>query len=209
MTWQPFNQLDLTLEWQFTDPTNADFFKFRHSNLGSIARALICQATIIDEELFLFQIREISANQNEIFHLPKPVIFENRRLGFCQIHGGLNWNLQIDYEDTIMPSSNPGSAVVTPVVYANCTNTKPALAAGTALQLFAATPTRQYAHFTNNGTADITLIYGAITGATADAGIVLKGPGGTHEINQSNLYTGPISALCASASSISVIHCAA
>lgn len=208
MSWQPLNQINLTDDWQFTDPTDAEFFKIRHSNVGSIARALICQATIIESEIFLFQVREISANQNEILQIIKPAIFDNRRLGFCQIYGESSWNIQIDIEDTIMPSSNPGNAIVTPVAYSSCTNTKPALSAGTALQLFAATSTRQYAHFTNNGPADITLIYGATTGATADAGIVLKGPGGTHEINQSNLYTGPISALCAAASSISVIHCA-
>lgn len=213
MSWQPLNQLNLTEDWQFTDPTDADWFKFRHSNLGSVARALICQATIIDDEVFLHQIREISANQNEIWQIAKPAIFENRRLGFCQIYGGLNWNLQIDFEDTIMPTSNPGNSTITPVSYSNCTNARTALAANTAVQILAATPSagntgsREYAHFTNNGSADITLIYGPVTGATIEAGIPLKGPGGTHEINQSNLCTSAISALCASASFISVVQC--
>lgn len=96
MTWQPLNQLTLTQEWQFTDPIQGEYFKLTHSNLGSVARCMICQATVINDKLFLYQVREISANQDEIIKIENNQIFDNRRIGFCQNYGALNWVLQID-----------------------------------------------------------------------------------------------------------------
>lgn len=57
---------------------------------------MICQATVVNNELFLYQIREISANQNEIIKIEKPEAFENRRIGFQQIYGELDWSIQIE-----------------------------------------------------------------------------------------------------------------
>lgn len=96
MPWNPLNQITLTDDWLFTDPVQGELFKLRHSNAGSVARAMICQATVVNNELFLYQIREISANQNEIIKIEKPEAFENRRIGFQQIYGELDWSIQIE-----------------------------------------------------------------------------------------------------------------
>ncbi|MEW6499218.1 MAG: hypothetical protein AB1589_43055 [Cyanobacteriota bacterium] len=94
--WEPLNQITLTDNWQFTDPIQGELFKITHSNIGSIARAMICQATIVGDKVFLYQVREISANQHEIIKIEKPEAFDNRRIGFCQNYGELNWTIQIE-----------------------------------------------------------------------------------------------------------------
>lgn len=56
---------------------------------------------------------------------------------------------------------------------------------------------RKYALIINNSTVDVTICLGAV--ATLNVGIILKANGGAYEINNSNLYTGAISAIAASA----------
>lgn len=208
--WTPLNQITLTSDWLYTDPIEGELFKIRHSNLGSVARAMICQATIIDDELFLFQIREISANQNEIIKIEKPAAFENRRIGFQQIYGELDWTIQI--EEFIMPNGTTGTGSASQVSYSSCTNTKVSIAANAPVQILAATPevgdgAREYALLTNNSAVDITISYGDEGSAVLEQGTIIKGPGGFHEIHQLNLYRGEISAVAPGACSLSVIQC--
>jgi|GEM_PF-5292560 len=213
MPWDALNQLLLTDNWQFTDPTDGELFKIRHSNLGSVARAMICQMTIIDGEAFLFQIREISANQNEILKIEKPKEFDNRRLGFCQIYGELNWSIQIE-----VMINNPGSVIVPSNNFATATNATQSYTANTAIVVLPANANRKYAAFVNNNNTDVTLTLGGgssanpiitgspATGVTAGAGIPLLGKGASYEIKPENLYTGIVTLICPSAGSVSVVE---
>lgn len=209
MSWQPFNQLNINYEWQFTDETDSEFFKFRHSNLGSIARTLICQASIIDGEMFLFQVREMGANQNEVWQISKPPIFDNRRLGFCQIYGAENtWNIQIE---EFMGLNNIGSINLQNNTFNSANNTTVSLTANTAATVLAANANRKYAIIINNGSGDVTVMLGGTagtppTGVTIGNGIILIGKGAHYEIGPHNLYIGLITAISGSAGSLSVVE---
>lgn len=215
MAWIPLNQLTLTDVWQFTDETESEFFQIRHSNIGSVARALVCQGTIINEQMFLYQIREMSANQNEIWKIEKPPIFDNRRLGFCQIYGETDWSIQVE---EFMGINNPGSVSVTNNNFATATNASVAYTANTGVVVLPANPNRKYAAFVNNSATEATLTLGGTsaanpivsgstaTGVTIGSGIPLVGKGGSYEIKPENLYTGIVSIISASAGSLSVVE---
>lgn len=214
MAWEAFNQIDLNQNWQYTDDTDAEYFLFRHSILGAVARCLICQASIIENEYIHFQIREISANQNEVWHIPKPSIFTNRRLGFCQVYGPLNWNIKID---SFMPLGNIGSVSVSPNTFSTASNAKLDYAANTSIVALLANANRKYAIFVNNTASDVTLVLGGTptgtptvggpaTGVTAGSGIILIGKGAFYEITPTNTYTGVVSLIASSAGSLGVVE---
>ncbi|MBD1836134.1 hypothetical protein H6F61_26480 [Cyanobacteria bacterium FACHB-472] len=100
-----------------------------------------------------------------------------------------------------MPISNPGSVILP--TFSAASNVSVALTAATSTSLLAANPNRKFAAIVNNGSVDVTVALGST--ATAGAGIVLKGGGGSFEID-SPLYLGAVSAIAASATSVGVVE---
>lgn len=112
-----------------------------------------------------------------------------------------------------MPISNPGSvSVSTAQPFNTATNASVALTANTAVQVLAANVNRKYVGIVNNSAFDVTLCLGGTTtsgtttGVTLNQGIILKGGGGGFESIPPALYTGQISAICASAASLAVVE---
>lgn len=62
--------------------------------------------------------------------------------------------------------------------------------------VLAANAKRRSAVFVNNGTVDVFMTRGAT--AAVNQGILLKGGGGSYEINSTNLYKGVVSCITAS-----------
>lgn len=98
---------------------------------------------------------------------------------------------------------NPSSSFSS---FSKCKNNKINLLANTALQVFSDNPKRKYAAFVNNGDSDITLVLDDKSKAVLEAGIVLKGKGGSYEITLLNLYTGKISVISAATTQLSVVE---
>lgn len=82
-------------------------------------------------------------------------------------------------------------------------NKKIDLIANNASTVLDANPKRMYGAFVNNNDADITLVFDDKSKAALEAGIVIKGNGGSYEITLLNLYTGKISAISASTTQLS------
>ncbi len=75
-----------------------------------------------------------------------------------------------------------------------------------ATDVCAANPKRLYAAFVNNSTALVVLVLGDRNAGAIDKGIPLN-PGGSFEINITNLYRGRITAFAESDAKISVVEC--
>lgn len=80
----------------------------------------------------------------------------------------------------------------------NITNSK-ATVFSTSTSILASNPTRAYAALVNDGASVVYLSLGSL--ATSTQGIRLNASGGAYEINQTNLYLGPITAITSSGTS--------
>ncbi len=107
-----------------------------------------------------------------------------------------------------MIGSSSGSQNTTSVFrsFSECQNNSIALAPNAAETVLKASK-RAYAAFINNSTVDITLVLGAKDKAAIGRGIIIKGFGGSYEINQINLYVGAVSAIAESGCSLSFVEC--
>ena len=90
--------------------------------------------------------------------------------------------------------------------FSKSTNKKIDLIANNASAVLDINPKRMYGAFVNNGDSDITLVFEDKSKAVLEAGIVIKGNGGSYEITLLNLYTGKVSAISASTAQLSLIE---
>lgn len=86
------------------------------------------------------------------------------------------------------------------------TNKKIDLIPNNAVSVFDSNPKRMYAAFVNNGDNDITLVFDDKSKAVLEAGIIIKGNGGSYEINLLSLYIGKISAISATRTQLSCVE---
>ena len=101
---------------------------------------------------------------------------------------------------------NNAASAASNVSFASCTNNQYQLKANLAYNFLSSNKARSYALIMNNSGSEITLILGDTKNAALNQGIVLF-PGGNYEIDQSNLYTGPLTGLAASDCKISFVEC--
>lgn len=106
----------------------------------------------------------------------------------------------------MISNSQTSSSGVSSVGFSNCSNNEIALGAKTAVLIMEATQ-RRYAAFINNSAVDITISLGPKDKAKINHGIILKASGGSFEINQNNLYQGPVSAISSAKCSLSFVEC--
>ena len=90
--------------------------------------------------------------------------------------------------------------------FSKSTNKKIDLIANNASAILDANPKRMYAAFVNNNDADITLVFDDKSKAVLEAGIVVKGHGGSYEITLLNLYTGKVSGISSSVTQLSCVE---
>jgi hypothetical protein len=91
-------------------------------------------------------------------------------------------------------------------VFDSCTHGDKSLIANSATEILTAKSERKYAAFINNSTIEITLILGETNKAALNKGIILK-PGGSYEINSSNLYIGAVSAIAKTGCKLIFVEC--
>ena len=104
-----------------------------------------------------------------------------------------------------MSINNVGSVNINTQTFEKATsaaNTTVALTANTLALVAAANTNRKFLHVTNNSAIDATISLGAT--AVAGSGNIVKGGGGSFSITQMDMYTGAVSAIAASAISLSV-----
>ncbi len=104
------------------------------------------------------------------------------------------------------PSSQTASYAMA-VGFSNCSNNEISLTVARLAVLVLAAGNRRYAAFVNNSDQDITLCFAVRENARINHGIILKPFGGSYEINQNNLYQGPVSAISAGKCSLSIVEC--
>jgi hypothetical protein len=90
--------------------------------------------------------------------------------------------------------------------YTECQNNSISLGENVAVTVLAPAE-RAYGAFVNNSTVDITLVLAPKNKAALNKGIIIKGFGGSYEINQINLYQGAVSAIAEKACVLSFVEC--
>lgn len=90
--------------------------------------------------------------------------------------------------------------------FSRAANKKVDLIANNALAICDINPKRMYAAFVNNGDTDITLVFDDKSKAVIEAGIIIKGHGGSYEITLLNLYIGKVSAISAFPTQLSIVE---
>lgn len=104
--WKSIIAIKLDTFWKFTPDVEGSFFRLRHINSPKTPIGWIGQAEAIPNTKFLqvFGIQRINGLSNfEILELPKPAIFQTRRLVFRQEpKTPNNWIIEIEVAD--MPS---------------------------------------------------------------------------------------------------------
>lgn len=204
MPWESVASFDLTSSWQFSEPVEGELFRLTYPDENSIARASICQCETVDGVTNFFEIRKINANQREILLLKKPDCFTERRIAIKQIYGGYTWQLSL--ERFVPLNNNPNVQQVTLVnTISASTDARISLTAATATLVVAANASRKdltIVCLTSN--VDVAIKRGATTGLTDISGaITLTGKGSSYTIGPEDMWTGQISAYCASAA---VLH---
>ncbi|ALF51870.1 hypothetical protein ACX27_01835 [Nostoc piscinale CENA21] len=91
-------------------------------------------------------------------------------------------------------------------VFDTCTSGEKTLIANSASLVIEANVNRRYAVFINTSVVEITLSFTEANKAAINKGIVLK-PGGSYEINSTNLYVGAVSAISKFAAKFSFVEC--
>lgn len=205
MAWESIASFDLTANWQYTEPIEGELFRLTYPDQDSIARALICQCELIDGVLSFYQIQRINANQREILEFKKPYCFENRRIAIRQIYGGYQWQLQLEQ---FMPINNAVNVQQISAVNSITTSTdaRVSLTAATSTLVLAANANRKDVTITlETANVSVYIKRGATTGLTDTSGaMLLTGRGSNYSIGPEDLYTGQISAYCASAAVLNV-----
>lgn len=205
MGWELIQTFELTTEWQFTQPLEGNLFRLRYPDQPTIARALIAQAEIINEIPDFFQITRINANQREILEFKKPYCFTEQRIALKQIYGEYQWDLSLEVFMPInnVPTIQQVSSINTITTFVDA---RVPLTAGTAATVLAANANRRGATITlETSGVDVFIRCGASTGLTPTSGaMLLTGKGASFSIDPSNMYTGVISAVCASAAVLNV-----
>jgi hypothetical protein len=205
MGWELIQTFELTTEWQFTQPVEGNLFRLRYPDQPTIARAEIAQTEITDEIPDFFETTRINANQRKILEFKKPYCFTERRIALKQIYGEYQWDLSLE---VFMPINNVPTVqqVASINTIATSVDARVALTAGTAATVLAANASRKDAVMTlETSGVDVFIRRGASTGLTPTSGaILLTGKGASFSIDPSNMYTGVISAVCASAAVLNV-----
>lgn len=87
MTWTSIGSLSLKTSWEFTEPTEGEFFRFQHSGAPPQGVFLISQAEITPNGVIdvceprIFQADSLPG----IIHLPKPSAISSRRIGIRRL----------------------------------------------------------------------------------------------------------------------------
>lgn len=202
MTWQPLGEIEVSSDWLYIPETD-NLLRFTFAD-SSDTRLIIASYEQEGLDNYIFGSRVISAiNPRQIILLDHPYQPSSDGLALRSL---LGQPLTFTLESKTVPTSNPGvinNTINTVTPFATATPASVTLTANTSATALAANAARVFASFTNNGSADIWINYGAT--ATVGQGIVLKGGGGNHEINAANPYTGVVSAISASAGTLAVL----
>lgn len=88
MAWNPLTTLNLTIDWQFTEPVEGSFFRFSHEgapsgNLYSVAQAEIAPDGSIS--IYGGEIVTVDRTLSDVIRLPKPGSFTYRRIAIKKL----------------------------------------------------------------------------------------------------------------------------
>lgn len=97
MTWSTVDSLPISLNWEYTDPVQGDYFRIRHTGFPTSGSCSIAQAELKDDgTLELFGCQELKPHpEAETFILKKPGTFKNRRIAFKRIPTPINFESEL------------------------------------------------------------------------------------------------------------------
>lgn len=99
--WKLVGTITGTRQWQFTNAVDGRWFRITHQMPDDYyGKGLICQADLANGDPLLSNIRRLySKQQQEIYYIPKPVFYTDRRIGVLTYLGLAEWRVRIEVWD--------------------------------------------------------------------------------------------------------------
>lgn len=82
MTWTNVQTISPTFDWQFTEPIEGTFFRFKHTEAPNNAVFAVAQVEILNNQMQMFSVQMLTTEKgiDDILELPLPGCFAERRI---------------------------------------------------------------------------------------------------------------------------------